>query len=80
MNQQNLTQFFKSANRSISKKRKPDVYGDHHETTITQKQMQSTRTNAKAISKTIGQHSSPVSGVVGMQQMKLIIAGLYQTL
>jgi hypothetical protein len=37
MSQQNLTQFFKSANKSISNKRKPDVYSDHHETTITKK-------------------------------------------
>ena len=55
------------------------MYDDHHETTITNK-MQSTRTNAKKLSKTIGQHASPGSGVVGMQQMKLIVAGLYQTL
>ena len=50
MSQQNLTQFFKSANRSIPNKRKPDVYGDLHETTITNK-LQSTWTNAKKIQK-----------------------------
>ena len=80
MSQQILTQFFKSASRSISNKWKPDVYGDHHETTITNK-MQSTRTNANKHFQYNWTTRFPwVRSSQNATIETVIITGLYQTL